>query len=168
VRVFSGEEHELFCRLHLPNVNLNKILLFYSDKTKGNNSSSLFAMDPATKELGRGAVTLIIPIPMEWVSLFVNNLLYGTAIRQMLYLFDLLTKDEQVNHMPILEMMAKVCCGADNSGKAKSTLSSKWAQLRFHAGEKTLVRGGVGSTYLPACQGACPVASDPSGPVPRE
>jgi hypothetical protein len=41
----------------------------------------------------------------------------------MFDLFDLLTKDEQVDPMPILKMMATACCGADNSGKAKSTLS---------------------------------------------
>jgi hypothetical protein len=136
VWVFKGEEHELFFRLHLPDVNLKETQLFYSDETKGNNSSSLLAMDPATKELGRGPVTRIIPIPMEWASLFVDNPSYGSVIRQMFDLFDSLTKDEQVNRMPILEMMATACCGADNSGEAKSTLSSKWAQLRFHVGTK--------------------------------
>ncbi len=136
VWVFEGEEHELFFRLHLPDVNLKNMQLFYSNKTKGNNSISLFAMDPATKELGRGPVTRIIPIPMEWASLFVDNPSYGSEIPRMFDLFDSLTKDEQVNRMPILEMMATACCGADNSGKVKSTLLSKWAQLRFHAGTK--------------------------------
>jgi hypothetical protein len=136
VWVFEGEEHELFFRLHLPNANLKEMQLFYSNKTKGNNSSSLFAIDPATKELGRGAVTWIIPIPMEWASLFVDNPLYGSAIRRMCNLFDSLTKNEQVNCMPILKMMATACLGADNSGEVKSTRSSNWAQLRFHVGTK--------------------------------
>ena len=38
--------------------------------------------------------------------------------------------------MPILEMMATACCGADNSGEARSTLSSKWTQLKFHKGTR--------------------------------
>ncbi len=136
VWAFKGEKHELFYRLHLPDINLKEMQLFYSNKTKGNNSSSSFAMDPATKELGRGPVTLIIPIPMEWASLFVDNPSYGSAIQRMFNLFDLLTKDEQVNCMPILKMMATACCGKDNSGEAKSTLLSRWAQLRFHARTK--------------------------------
>jgi hypothetical protein len=136
VWVFKGKQHELFFRLHLPDANLKETQLFYSNETKGNNSSSLFAMDPATNKLGRGPVTLIIPIPMKWASLFVDNPSFGSAIWQMFDLFDSLTKDEQVNCMPILEMMATACCGMDNSGGAKSTLSSKWAQLRFHAGTK--------------------------------
>jgi hypothetical protein len=35
VWVFKGEEHELFFRLHLPNVNLKEMQFFYSNKTKG-------------------------------------------------------------------------------------------------------------------------------------
>jgi hypothetical protein len=92
VWVFEGEEHELFFRLHLPNVNLREMQLFYSNKAKGDNTSSLFAMDLATEELVRGPVTLMIPIPMEWASLFVDNPSFGSAIRWMFDLFDLLTK----------------------------------------------------------------------------
>jgi hypothetical protein len=125
VWVFEGEEHELFFRLHLPNVNLKETQHFYSNKAKGNDTSSLFAMEPATKELVRGPVTLMIPILVEWASLFIDNPSFGSAIWQMFDLFDLLTKGEQIKCMPILEMMAIACCGADNSGEATSTLSSK-------------------------------------------
>jgi hypothetical protein len=125
VWVFKREEHELFFRLHLLDVNLKETQLFYSNKAKKNNASCLFAMDLATEELVRGPVTLMIPIPIEWASLFINNPSFGSAIRQMFDLFDLLTKGEQIKCMPILKMMATACCGADDSGKATSTLSSK-------------------------------------------
>jgi hypothetical protein len=157
VWVFEGEEHELFFRLHLPNVNLKETQFFYSNKAKGNNTSSLFAMDLATEELVRGPVTLMIPIPMEWVSLFVNNPSFVSAIRRMFNLFNLLTKGEQIKCMPILEMMATACFGADNSGEATSTLSSEWTQLRFHAGTKRWAEEAWAACTLPPVKEHAPL-----------
>jgi hypothetical protein len=157
VWVFEGEEHEFFFGLHLPNVNLKETQLFYSNEAKGNDTSSLFAMDLATEELVRGPVNLMIPIPMEWASLFVDNSSFGSAIWRMFNLFDLLTKGEQIKCMPILEMMATACCGVDNSGEARSTLSSKWTQLRFHAGMKRWAEEAWAAHILPPVKECAPL-----------
>ena len=63
VWVFEGEEHELFFRLHLPNINLNEMQLFYSNKAEGNDTSSLFAMDLANRGVGPGASHPVDPNP---------------------------------------------------------------------------------------------------------
>ncbi len=73
---------------------------------------------------------------MEWASLLVDNPTFGMAIRQMFDLFDSVSKEDQVKRMRILEMMATGCCGADNLGEARSTLSSAWTQLKFHKGTR--------------------------------
>ncbi len=136
VWVFDGRDKDMFARLHLPEVNLKETQRFYSDEANRNDMSSLFKLDLAASELVQGLVTRLIPLPMEWASLFVDNPTFGTAIRQMFNLFNLVSEEDQVERMPILEMMATACCGADNSGEARSTLSSVWTQLKFHKGTR--------------------------------
>ncbi len=99
----------------------------------------------------------MIPIPMEWASLFIDNPSFGSAIWRMFNLFDLLTKGEQIKCMPILEMMATACCGADNSGKTMSTLSSEWKQLRFHAGTKRWAKEAWAAHISPPVEERAPL-----------
>jgi hypothetical protein len=83
-----------------------------------------------------GAVTRMIPIPIEWASMFVDGPNFITAFRRVFYLFDALEEEERSALYPILEMMGVVCCTANDFVGAASTLSTQWACLMHHARTK--------------------------------
>ena len=164
VWVFDGRDEELFARVDLPDVNIQETLRFYSDEENGNDACSSFELNPTAVGLGRSRATPMIPIPMEWAALFLDNPTFGVAIRRMFDLFDSLDTDAQVQRMPILAMMATACCGSDNSGEAKSALASEWTQLRFHRGTRVWAEE-TWRTYLPPTAGR---DGSGQGPVPPE
>ena len=71
----------------------------------------------------------MIPIPMEWVPMFVDGPNFGTAFCWVFDLFDSLNEDDQTGLYPILEVIGMVCCTANDSDMPPSTLSTQWTCL---------------------------------------
>jgi hypothetical protein len=79
VVVFNKAKDTLIQRFNLPQACLVKTFAKYSSRTNGNNQHHTFVVDPAATARVTGAVTRMIPIPMEWASMFVDGPNFGTA-----------------------------------------------------------------------------------------
>ena len=95
-----------------------------------------FVVDPSITTRVTGAVTRLIPIPLEWAPMFLDGPTFGMAFRRMFDLLDSLDEEDRNELLPILEMMGMACCAADESDMAPSTLSSQWTRLTHHTRTK--------------------------------
>ena len=68
VVVFDEEEDTLFQRFDLPAARLMDTHNRYRSTANGNNQSNTFVVDPSIRVKVVGAVTRLIPIPLEWAS----------------------------------------------------------------------------------------------------
>jgi hypothetical protein len=93
-------------------------------------------VDPSVTVKATGAVTRLIPIPLEWAPMFIDGPNFGTAFRRVFDLFDSLDEDDRSDLYPILDMIGMACCAADDSDMPPSTLSTQWTRLTFHARTK--------------------------------
>ena len=129
VVVFTEAVDTLFKQFHLPMACLAETHVWYRSRTNGNDQLSKFVVDPSITTRVTGAVTRLIPIPLEWAPMFLDGLTFGMAFRRMFDLLDSLEEDDQTELLPILEMMGMACCAADDSDMAHSTLSTQWTRL---------------------------------------
>ena len=120
----------------------------------------MFLVDPSVTGKANGAVTKLIPIPLEWAPMLIDGPNFGTAFRRVFDLFDSLDEDDRSDLYPILEMIGMACCAADNSDMAPSTLSTQWTRLTYHARTKQFVIGHKGDctnfALLGRCSESCP------------
>jgi hypothetical protein len=100
VVVFNEAEDTLFQRFNLPLACLVETNTRYSSQANGNDHSHMFVVDPVTARV-TGAVTWLIPIPMEWAPMFVDGPNFGTAFCRAFDLFDSLDEDDQTRLYPI-------------------------------------------------------------------
>jgi hypothetical protein len=136
VAVFNEAKDTLFQRFNLPRAPVAETNARYSSQANGNNQSHTFVVDPLVTARVTGAVTRMIPIPMEWVPMFVDGPNFGTAFCWVFDLFDSLNEDDQTGLYPILEVIGMVCCTANDSDMPPSTLSTQWTRLMYHAWTK--------------------------------
>ena len=136
VVVFDEEEGTLFQRFDLPAARLMETHDWYSSRANGNDQNNTFVVDPAIPVKVGGAVTRLIPIPLEWASMFLDGPNFGTTVRRMFDLFDSLEEEDRSDLYPIFEMVCMACCAADDSDMPASTLSTQWTRLTFHARTK--------------------------------
>ncbi len=134
--VFNKAKDTLFQRFNLPRARLVETNARYSSRTNGNDQSHTFVVDPLVTARVTGAVTRMIPIPMEWAPMFVDGPNFGTAFRRVFNLFDSLDEDDQTSLYPIVEMIGMACCAANDSDTPPSTLSTQWTRLTYHARTK--------------------------------
>jgi hypothetical protein len=133
IRLQGPAKDTLFQRFNLPRACLVETNARYSSQANGNNQSHTFVVDPLVTARVTGAVTRMIPIPMEWVPMFVDEPNFGTAFRGVFDLFNSLDKDNRTGLYPILEMVGMACCAANDSDMPPSTLSTQWTHLMYHA-----------------------------------
>jgi hypothetical protein len=135
VVVFNEAKDTLFQQFNLPPACLVKTFAKYRQANR-NDQHHTFVVEPSVTARITGVVTRMIPIPMEWVSMFVNGPNFGTAFSRVFDLFDSLEEENWTALYPILEMIGVACCTANNSAMPPSTLSTQWTCLTYHARTK--------------------------------
>jgi len=75
VVVFEEAEDTLFQRFNLPPARLKKTHDWYHSTANGNDQNNTFVVvvDPSISVKAAGAVTGLIPIPLEWASMFLDG-----------------------------------------------------------------------------------------------
>ncbi len=136
VVVFNEAKDTLFQQFNLPWACLFETNARYSLRANGNDQSHTFVVDPSVTARVTGAVTRMIPIPIEWALMFVNGPNFGMAFSWVFDLFDSLDKDDRTGLYPILEMIGMACCATNDSDMPPSTLSTQWTRLTYHAPTK--------------------------------
>ena len=144
VVVFDEAEDTLFQRFDLPPARLKETHDWYRSTANGNDQNNTFMVDPAISVKVVGAVTRLIPIPLEWASMFLDGPNFGTTVRRMFDLFDSLVKEEWSNLYPIFDMIGMACCATDDSDMPASTLSTQWTRLTYNGGPRRRGRGTRG------------------------
>jgi hypothetical protein len=134
--VFNKAEDTLFQRFNLPSACLVETHKWYHSRANGNNQNNTFLVDPSVTVKATGAVTRLIPIPLEWAPMFIDGPNFGPAFRRVFDLFDSLDGDDRSDLDPILDMIGMACCAADDSDMPPSTLSTQWTRLTYHARTK--------------------------------
>ena len=134
--MFTEAEDTLFKRFHLPTARLAETHARYCSQANGNDQLPTFVVDPSITTRVTGAVTRLIPIPLEWAPMFLDGPTFGMAFRRMFDLLNSLNEYDRNELFPILEMMGMACCAADESDMAPSTLSSQWTRLTNHTQTK--------------------------------
>jgi len=136
VVMFTEDKDTLFKRFHLLSARLSDTHAPNSSRGNGNNQFSTFVVDPSITTRVTGAVTQLIPIPLEWAPMILDGPNFGTAFCRMFDLLDSLEEDDRTDLLPILEMMGMVCCATDDSDMAHITLSTQWTCLMHHTRTK--------------------------------
>ena len=131
VVVFNKAEDTLFQRFNLPSANLVGNEQWYSSQANGNDRKNTFLVDPAITVKANGAVTRLIPIPLEWAPMFIDGPHFEIAFRRIFDLYDSLDEDDRSDLYPIVEMIGMACCAADTSDMAPSTISTQWTRLTY-------------------------------------
>ncbi len=133
VFVFKEDEGALFRRLYLPRVSVTETVKAYKQDSKGDYAHT-FVLDPTVKDRKAKPTTRMMPIPLEWAPMFVDNPNFlGTAIQRMKDLFMSVTDDERYRLVKIFGMMTRACCATKASDGADSTLAIDWRRLKYHA-----------------------------------
>jgi hypothetical protein len=119
--VFVSEEDEgaLFKRLYLL---VTETVMAYEQDSDGDYAHT-FVLDPTVEDCNAKPTTRMMPIPLEWAPMFVDNPNFGTAIRQMRDLFMSIMDDEKYRLVDIFGMMTGACCAAKASDGVGSTLA---------------------------------------------
>jgi hypothetical protein len=162
--VFNEAKDTLFRQFNLPLVCLVETNARYSSRANGNDQSHMFVVDPLVTARVAGAVTRMIPIPMEWAPMFVDGPNFGTAFCRVFGLFNSLDKDDRTGLYPVLEMIGIACCTANDSDMPPSTLSTQWTRLTYHAWTKRWA-AEVWARHSDPVEQALPEHEDPLPPV---
>jgi hypothetical protein len=120
VFVFKEDKKDLFKRLYLPRVLVTETVKAYKQDSNGDYTHT-FVLDPTAKDRKAKPTTRMMPIPLEWAPMLVDNSDFGTAIRQMQDLFMSITDDKKYCLVKIFGMMTRACCVAKASDGAGST-----------------------------------------------
>ena len=92
--MFTEAEDTLFKRFHLPTARLAETHARYRSRADGNDQLPMFVVDPSITTLVTGAVTRLIPIPLEWAPMFLVRPTFGMAFRRMFDLLDSLDEED--------------------------------------------------------------------------
>jgi hypothetical protein len=79
VFVFEEDKGALFKRLYLPRVLVTETIAAYEQHSNGNYAHR-FVLDPTIEDCNVKPTTRMMPIPLEWAPMFVDNPDFGTAI----------------------------------------------------------------------------------------
>ena len=132
VFVIEGEETTLLDRLYLPRVSVMETFRAYEVDCDGDYAHT-FVLDPTVEDQKSRPTTRMMPIPLEWAPMFVDNPDFGTTIGRMKDLFMSVNADKRRRLVDILSMMTMVCCSASEDTNAESTLATDWHMLTYHA-----------------------------------
>ena len=84
VVVFEEAEDTLFQRINLPPARLKKTHDWYHSTANGSDQNNTFVVDPSISVKAAGVVTGLIPIPLEWASMFLDGPNFGTTVARCL------------------------------------------------------------------------------------
>ncbi len=115
VFVLKEDEEDLFERVYLPQVSVTDTMKAYEQDSKGDYTHT-FVLDPATWDKRAKPTTRMMPIPLEWAPMFVNNPDFGTAVRRMRDLFMSVTDNERYRLFNIFGMITWACVCVSSSG----------------------------------------------------
>jgi hypothetical protein len=132
VSVLEEDKEDLFERVYLLQVLVTDTLKAYKQDSGGDYTHT-FVLDPATWHKKAKPTTTMMPIPLEWATMIVDNADFGTAVRRMRDLFMSVTDDERYCLVDIFEMMTRACCATREGDGAGSTLAVDWCKLKYHA-----------------------------------
>jgi hypothetical protein len=79
VFVLEEDEEDLFERVYLPQVLVTDTLKAYKQDSKGDYTHT-FVLDPATWHKKAKPTTRMMPILLEWATMFVDNPDFGTTV----------------------------------------------------------------------------------------
>jgi hypothetical protein len=94
VFVLEEDEEDLFEWVYLPQVSVMDTVKAYEQDSEGDYTHT-FVLDPATRDKKAKPTTRMMPIPLEWAPMFVDNPNFGTTVRRMRDLFMSITDDER-------------------------------------------------------------------------
>jgi hypothetical protein len=132
VFVLEEDKDDLFERVYLPQVSVTDTVKAYDQDSKGDYTHT-FVLDPATWDKKAKPTTRMMPIPLEWAPMFVDNPDFGTTVRRMRDLFMSVTDDERYRLVDIFGMITQACCATREGDGAGSTLAVDWRKLKYHA-----------------------------------
>jgi hypothetical protein len=125
VVVFNEAEDTLFQGFNLPSARLVETHKWYRSQANGNDQNNTFLVDLSVMVNATGAVTRLIPIPLEWAPVFIDGPNFGTAFCRVFDLFDSLNEDDRSDLYPILDMIGMACCAADDSDMPPSLVAGR-------------------------------------------
>jgi hypothetical protein len=79
VFVLEEDEEDLFDRVYLPQVLVTDTVKAYEQDSDGDYTHT-FVLDPATRDKRAKPTTRMVPIPLEWAPIFVDNPNFGTTV----------------------------------------------------------------------------------------
>ncbi len=129
--IFKEDKGALFKRLYLPRVSVTETVMAYEQHSNGNNAHTI-VLDPTIKDRNAKPTSQMMPIPLEWAPMFVDNPNFGTAIQRMQDLFMSITDDKSYRLVDIFGMMTWVCCATKALDGAGSTLAVDWQRMIYH------------------------------------
>jgi hypothetical protein len=125
VFVFKEDKEALFKRLYLPRVLVMETVKAYEQDSDGDYAHT-FVLDPTVEDRNAKPTTRMMPIPLEWAPMFVDNPDFGMAIQRMRDLFMSITDDKRYCLVNIFGMMTRACCAGKASNGVGSTLDVDW------------------------------------------
>jgi hypothetical protein len=93
VFILEEDKEDLFEWVYLPQVLVTDTVKAYKQDSKGDYTHT-FVLDPATWDKKAKPTTRMMPIPLEWAPMFVDNPDFGTTVRRMRDLFMSVTDNE--------------------------------------------------------------------------
>jgi hypothetical protein len=79
VFVFKEDEGALFKRLYLSRVSVTETVMAYEQDSDGDYAHT-FVPDPTVEDRNTKPTTWMMPIPLKWAPMFVDNINFRTAI----------------------------------------------------------------------------------------
>jgi hypothetical protein len=121
---YDEPDEQLFRLVTLPPVALRKVAKFYASDDNTDYYRNTIVPDKG----GAGWAPLcgrLIPIPVEWASLFLDYPDMGTMFRRIVDLIRLADKTEQVKFQYLAQSVAYACSSASEEVRPVSTMASQ-------------------------------------------
>ena len=125
---FDEPDEQLFRLVMLPPVALREVATFYASDDNDDYYRNTIVPDEGgagwAPRCGR-----LIPIPVEWASLFLDYPDLGTTFRRIVDLIQSVDEAERVKFQYLAQSVAYACSSASEETRPVSTMASKWKRL---------------------------------------
>ncbi len=125
---FDEPDKQLFWLVTLLPVALREVAKFYASDDNDDYYRNTIVPDKG----GAGWAPLcgrLIPIPVEWASLFLDYPDMGTTFRRIVDLIRLVDKTERVKFQYLAQSVVYACSSASEEVRLVSTMASQWKRL---------------------------------------
>jgi hypothetical protein len=125
---FDEPDEQLFWLVMLPPVALRKVAKFYA--SDNNNDYYRNTIVPDKGRAGWAPLCgRLIPIPVEWASLFLDYPDMGTTFRWIVDLIHSVNKTKRVKFQYLAQSVVYACSLASEEVRPVSTMASQWKRL---------------------------------------